>query len=73
MEITCFSANVHQCDIVYNRLCMYNCVFKPFFICYYVSFFVDQGSGQLVKRIYASGWFVRIENNKQTPNTNSYV
>ena len=26
-----------------------------------------------IKRIYASGWFVRMENNNCTPNTNKYV
>ena len=27
----------------------------------------------LIKHIYASGWFVRMENSKCTPNTNNYV
>ena len=28
---------------------------------------------KLTKGIYASGWFVQMENNKCTPNTNNYV
>ena len=40
-----------------------------FFVYYKISRLAVQGSGLLIKRFYASGWFVRMENDKYTSNT----
>ena len=53
-------------------LCMYNFVLN-IFIYYYVFFLSARGAADSIKRNCASGWFVRMENNKCTPNTNNYV
>ena len=43
-------------------LCMYNFSLfsNPFFI-FYISLLPARDSGQLIKCIYAAGWFVRME------------
>ena len=65
-------------------LCMYNFVFKSFFMNYYISnsFLparVAANSGWFVlpvglyfRLVCASGWFVRMENNNCTANTSNY-
>ena len=44
-------------------------------ICYYKIAFLPAGVAVnwLAKRIYASGWFMRVEKNKCAPNTNNCV
>ena len=60
MEILCFSANVHQCDIAFCSLCMCKFVFKSIlFIYYYVSLLPARvAANNSVKSICTSGWFV---------------
>ena len=48
--------------------CMYNFVLNRFF--YYISFLPARvADNSVTKRIHASGWFERMENNNCTPNT----
>ena len=70
MEILCFSP-VRQCDIG-QQCCACTTSFLNLFINYYISSMCFL-AGQKIMRIYASGWFVRMENNNCTPNTNNYV
>ena len=39
----------------------------------YISFLPAREAANSVKHICASGWFVRMEKNNCTPNTNNYV
>ena len=46
--------------------------FKSFYLS--LSFFLPaRVAGNLIKRICASGWFVRMENNNHIANTKNYV
>ena len=68
MEIICFSANVRPGAIAYSRCCACTILFSNLLYFLLQPFLAGQGSGNLLKRIYVSGWFVQMENNKCTPN-----
>ena len=53
MDTFCFSANVRQCNIVSD-----NEIVLLFQFMSLRCLFASQSSGYLIKRIYASGWFV---------------
>ena len=70
-QITCFLASVCQCNIAYGFV-QFNLDLNLFCVLLY-SFLVGQGRGYLIKCIYASGWFVRMEKVQCRPNTNNYA
>ena len=52
----------HALSVVHVQVC-----FKSFYLlCFFLA---GQGSGQFIKFICAFGWFVRMENNNCTSNT----
>ena len=68
MEIVCLSANVRQCNIAF----MYKFVFIKSFlsVCYYyISLLPTRVAANTIKRICASGWFVRMQIKTTTSHT----
>ena len=53
-------------------LCMYKFVLNLFMYCY-IPFLQARVVFSSIKRISASGWFVRMENNNWTPNISNYL
>ena len=71
MEIVCFSAIIHQYNIV--AISVVHVCFKFLFISYHISFLPARVTANLMKSVFASSWYVRMENNNCTSNTNNYV
>ena len=69
MKTTELLANVHQCNITFSDVHVQVRFFKFLLL----SFMPARVAAKSIKRICASGWFVRMDNNNCTPNTNNYV
>ena len=71
MEIICFSANVRQFNIAL-RCCA--CTMLILNIYLFIIIVLLAGQVNVIFMLPSvSGWFVRMENNKRTSNTNDYV
>ena len=71
MEIIWFLSNIRKCNNTYGANVFH---VQGLFFIYFSAFLLPRVEANFkIKHIYASGWFVRMENNNRTRNTNSYV
>ena len=74
METIFFLDNVHQYNIAFSVVHVQVCIKSFAFVIISLYFFLPaRVAANSIKRICASGWFVRMKNNNCTLNTNNYV